>query len=335
MERYYTDCIPIPGVLACSQSHYSYRLDRVIAYKQIEIREYSEIERLIISNEGLIQRRDTVYQRVDGNSLLQWHNDRFGSYGKEIYRFNFELGDSVKLYYTDLHDTEGPQIDNLSVVTADTSVNFPDGNSYRIVYGSDASYPWDNAQLISELSDDWVNTVILQGTLGSNEAGLSWLVPFANMRESSGIEPEFFVGVHTFYHVSRFGPILSKTSDDLSFMVGFKSHDGQVYGYIHDGIPVGIDADGNDKVVEFRLFGNYPNPFNPTTQIRFSLPMETAVELDVYTITGRHVANLVSEIRPPGTHQVTFDASGLASGVYMYRIRAGNYIETRKLTLIR
>ncbi|MCC5926820.1 MAG: T9SS type A sorting domain-containing protein [Bacteroidetes bacterium] len=85
---------------------------------------------------------------------------------------------------------------------------------------------------------------------------------------------------------------------------------------------------------EFEL-GAYPNPFNPTTQIRFSLPMETVVELDVYTITGQHITNLVSEVRPAGTHQVTFDASDLASGVYMYRIRAGNYIETRKLTLIR
>lgn len=85
---------------------------------------------------------------------------------------------------------------------------------------------------------------------------------------------------------------------------------------------------------EFEL-GAYPNPFNPTTQIRFTLPMESQVELGVYTVTGRRIATLVNEVRLPGTHQVTFDASDLASGVYIYRIRAGDFMQTSKMTLVK
>ncbi|MCH8496770.1 MAG: T9SS type A sorting domain-containing protein, partial [Balneolales bacterium] len=85
---------------------------------------------------------------------------------------------------------------------------------------------------------------------------------------------------------------------------------------------------------EFEL-GAYPNPFNPTTQIRFELPLESEVELGVYTVTGRLITTLVNEVRPAGTHNVSFDASDLASGVYIYRIRAGDFIQTRKMTLVK
>src|SRR5690606_35793456 len=98
----------------------------------------------------------------------------------------------------------------------------------------------NNSQLVEELSDVWSNTIVNQGTLGSNKIGLNWLVPFTNIK-SAQYEPDFFPGIHTFYHVSRFGPILSMTFSGWRYLAGFKSHDGQIYGYFHDGIPVGID----------------------------------------------------------------------------------------------
>ncbi|NBC02527.1 MAG: T9SS type A sorting domain-containing protein, partial [Bacteroidetes bacterium] len=85
----------------------------------------------------------------------------------------------------------------------------------------------------------------------------------------------------------------------------------------------------------FRLNQNYPNPFNPVTQISYELPQQSDVLLEVYDMTGRQIATLVNETVAAGSHQVSFDAGDLSSGVYLYRLTAGNQVFTRKLTVIK
>ncbi len=80
---------------------------------------------------------------------------------------------------------------------------------------------------------------------------------------------------------------------------------------------------------------NYPNPFNPTTTIEFELDKSTFTKLTVYDVLGRKVRELVNEIRPAGTNTIQFDATNLASGVYLYRLEANGVIETKRLTLIK
>lgn len=86
---------------------------------------------------------------------------------------------------------------------------------------------------------------------------------------------------------------------------------------------------------EFRLDNNYPNPFNPTTNIRYSIARTSKVTLKVYDILGREIRTLVNEVKTPGQYTVTFNARDLASGVYFYRINAGNFNAVKKLILLK
>ena len=88
------------------------------------------------------------------------------------------------------------------------------------------------------------------------------------------------------------------------------------------------------KPLEFALHQNFPNPFNPSTSIRFSIPMEEWVSLKVYDMSGREVATLASGMRRAGDYTVRWNAGPMASGMYFYRLLAGSSVETRKMTVI-
>lgn len=95
------------------------------------------------------------------------------------------------------------------------------------------------------------------------------------------------------------------------------------------------DAVDEQTPDRFVLSQNYPNPFNPRTTIAFSLPQAQFVKLAVYDLTGRLVKTLVNGYTAAGTHHATFDASDLASGVYVYRLEAGSYQQTNKMALVK
>jgi len=87
--------------------------------------------------------------------------------------------------------------------------------------------------------------------------------------------------------------------------------------------------------VEYRLSQNYPNPFNPLTTIEYQLPKASKVELSVYNINGQLIKTLVNEYHDAGHYAVTWNASGLSSGLYLYRIKTGEYIHTKKCLMIK
>jgi hypothetical protein len=84
-----------------------------------------------------------------------------------------------------------------------------------------------------------------------------------------------------------------------------------------------------------RLEQNYPNPFNPSTTIQYVLPSRTHVALVVYNILGQRVAELVNEEKDAGHYEYRFDATGLASGVYLYRLQAGSFVQTRRMVVVK
>lgn len=91
----------------------------------------------------------------------------------------------------------------------------------------------------------------------------------------------------------------------------------------------------NNLPKEFSLSQNYPNPFNPTTSISYSLPQDVKVKLTVYDMLGREVSVLVNELKSAGTYTVSLEGQALASGIYVYRLEAGNRTFTRKMTLLK
>jgi len=86
---------------------------------------------------------------------------------------------------------------------------------------------------------------------------------------------------------------------------------------------------------EFNLYQNYPNPFNPSTTITFDIPAQELIVLKIYNILGQEIATLVNEVRTAGHYSEIFNASQLPSGVYIYKLTAGSFTESRKMILLR
>jgi len=99
--------------------------------------------------------------------------------------------------------------------------------------------------------------------------------------------------------------------------------------------PTAVKANRSDVPAEFGLGQNYPNPFNPSTVISYQLPVSSFVTFKVYDVVGREVRTLVSGWKNAGAYSVRFDASGLPSGVYFYRLQAGDFSNVRKLVLLK
>ena len=100
-------------------------------------------------------------------------------------------------------------------------------------------------------------------------------------------------------------------------------------------IPVSVNGGEGNLPIEFALEQNYPNPFNPATTIKFSIPEVSKVTLKIYDLLGREVSTLINDTRNAGNYEVNFDASGLASGMYIYTINTDNYTLSKKMMLLK
>ena len=101
------------------------------------------------------------------------------------------------------------------------------------------------------------------------------------------------------------------------------------------GTSTNIGDEGSTTPTDYMLGQNYPNPFNPSTSIQFALPVSGQVQIDVYNMIGSRVMTIVNGTMSAGYHVVTLDASSLSSGMYVYRLRAGNTMLTKKMTLVK
>jgi len=98
---------------------------------------------------------------------------------------------------------------------------------------------------------------------------------------------------------------------------------------------VSVEEDVSTTPFSFQLEQNYPNPFNPVTTISYLLPSRSEIRLTIYNILGEEITRLFDGIQSVGLHRITWDASGVSSGIYFYRIQAGDFVQTRKMLLLK
>ena len=163
------------------------------------------------------------------------------------------------------------------------------------------------------------------------------LLPFSFGAPLPGNQGPHMIGPDAEFTISNLSSLVAYTDElclDYSGFAGSFADDG-----VGEDFMVGTvclttrTGDTADLASGFGLGANYPNPFNPTTSISFEMAETANAELAVYNMAGQKVATLVNGLVGAGSHEVTFDASNLSSGVYFYTLNSGNLVETRKMIL--
>ncbi|MGD0337180.1 MAG: T9SS type A sorting domain-containing protein [Bacteroidota bacterium] len=184
----------------------------------------------------------------------------------------------------------------------------------------------------SDPSWNWPSPVGPQTYNGSDIPKQVWYPLYYDLCQASIIDTVS----GSYFNTMKSGSNLRK----LGLQIGGTTLTGNVYvkdiGLLNNVIttPTGINGSGI-IVKKFMLYENYPNPFNPSTMIKYDVAKESKVEIKVYDVLGREVATLVNENKAAGTYEVEFNASKFTSGVYFFRMTAGDYVKTRKMSLIK
>jgi len=135
------------------------------------------------------------------------------------------------------------------------------------------------------------------------------------------------------YHLSEGSPCID--AGDPTSPLDPDSTRADMGAFYYNQMPQAVKPDPSISKLEFALYHAYPNPFNPTTVISYELRVSSCVSLTIYDVQGREVVRLIEGWQDVGSHEVTFDASGLTSAVYLYRLDAGEFTAQRKLVYLK
>lgn len=123
--------------------------------------------------------------------------------------------------------------------------------------------------------------------------------------------------------------------NDIDVVLGQDRNTGGNSIYFNESIIVGVDEKNITESINYNLQNNYPNPFNPSTKIKYSIPHQGFVTLIVYDLMGKEIVKLVNEYLPSGEYEVNFDGRQLSNGVYFYQLVTGNKTKTKKMILLK
>jgi hypothetical protein len=233
-------------------------------------------------------------------------------------------------------------------VTSDRARFTPDGNTVYFsttILGGDQSDPHSFLYALATHSDTTIDVELISflASLDNKKVNLIWSTATETNNKGFFIERKFenshweqigFVegfGTTTEIKNYRFTDNLELYSYNgiISYRLKQVDYDGK-YKYSHE---VKIEADLIPY--EFLLYQNYPNPFNPTTKITWQSPVGSMQTLKIYDVLGNEVATLVNEEKSAGYYEVAFDGSSLPSGIYFYRLTAGEFVQTKKMMLMK
>jgi hypothetical protein len=141
---------------------------------------------------------------------------------------------------------------------------------------------------------------------------------------------DFSYYYYYFWLAEGLGLVREQYDDGTTSVLNYAKIDGETYGTL-----VFVEDESLLIPSEFNLSQNYPNPFNPSTIIAYSIPQRSNVSLKIYDVLGKEIATLIDEQKEMGLYEIKFDASKLSSGVYIYSIQAGDYLESRKMMLMK
>ncbi len=141
--------------------------------------------------------------------------------------------------------------------------------------------------------------------------------------------------ITTSLKVDTTGSQLGKMNGGRYLVKGSSDYLSKMNGLLKDRFGINITESETIVPKEYVLYQNYPNPFNPTTTIKFDLPKDGVVELGIYDILGRKITTLINEYRSAGSYEHNFNASSLASGIYLYRIKVNDFVSAKKMILVK
>ena len=196
-----------------------------------------------------------------------------------------------------------------------------------------------------------VNTAVTGGVYHSTNGGETWTacstegLPTIGVSDLAVSGGQLFASRGSIFASANKGGSWTSFPDGLPYGGGALAVCGEylltgggdqfIYRRPQSELVVSVSGLPNEFPAHFELRQNYPNPFNPSTTIRYGLPSRSHVTLTVFNTLGQQVATLVQSEQEAGFHEAIFDAKNLASGVYLYRLTAGSYVETRKLVFVR
>jgi len=182
--------------------------------------------------------------------------------------------------------------------------------------------------------------------------GQNWITQVNHDSLISGLWDIFFLNENEGWFVGNIGQIQHTTNGGDSWTREFENYTNTFLTAVQFTISNNGYISGNEKTLlkygeitsvkngedlptEYSLSQNYPNPFNPTTTIKYQIPELSFITLKLFDVLGSEIATLVNEEKPIGNYEVEFNGSKLTSGIYFYRLQAGNFIETKKMVLVK